>query len=137
MRKIKIFVIAVFAIMLCGCSANGNKEIVGEWQSYLILDQDGTVIGCSEEEQKNFPDAKYSTLSCVVEEDKITLHKEDNTWTGTYLKEKSNIVGSIYNMIIETEEDNYAGVVGVSMTDFSDEKLMVMSLNGYSLYFKK
>lgn len=142
--KRKRFVIAVLVSVimifcLSGCESSARVSIEDyQWEVTTIQDNDsGYVAACSDGYTDLFPDAAEIDISCTAGNGELTLtNRTDNqTYSGTYVKESSEPESIIYRISI-CEEDGTAVCAWTVYSDGSTTPTLIFSVGGYTLNFE-
>ncbi|WP_270648169.1 hypothetical protein [Paeniclostridium hominis] len=100
-----------------------------------IQGNNGEVIYCSNKNKDTFPNAIVKDIICILQGSSINITDKNNgnKWIGS-----CTIIDSpqgIYEVIFDNNEK---GIMGKSITKYSDntqENTLVISCEGYTLYF--
>lgn len=133
-KLITAILLFTFCICISGCS-NDNQKII--WNMRSIQGNNGEVIYCSNKNKDTFPNAIVKDIICILQGSSITITDKNNgnKWIGS-----CTIIDSpqgIYEVIFDNNEK---GIMGKSITKYADntqENTLVISCEGYTLYFTK
>ena len=131
-KLITAILLFIFCIYISGCSNNNQKTI---WNMRSIQDNTGEVIYCSNKNKDTFSNAIVKDIICILQGSSITITDKNsgNKWIGS-----CTIIDSsqgIYEVIFD---NNKKGIMGKSITKYADntqENTLVISCEGYTLYF--
>ena len=134
----KLFaLILVIILLLPGCGTPAPKYYIEgkDWQIVTVQStQDGAVLAVGESLHESYPEAEVIGLTCKAEGGRLTFTMADQSWSASYVLQKSDDNAAIYTVTIEDE----TGPAAVSVTTYQDgqaEQTLVLQLRGYSLYF--
>lgn len=134
----KLFaLILVIILLLPGCGTPAPKYYIEgkDWQIVTVQSaQDGAVLAVGESLHESYPEAEVIGLTCKAEGGRLTFTMADQSWSASYVLQKSDDNAAIYTVTIEDE----TGPAAVSVTTYQDgqtEQTLVLQLGGYSLYF--
>lgn len=134
----KLFaLISVIILLLPGCGTPAPKYYIEgkDWQIVTVQStQDGAVLAVGESLHESYPEAEVIGLTCKAEGGKLTFATSDQSWSASYVLQKSDDNAAIYTVSAEDE----TGPAAVSVTTYQDgqaEQTLVLQLGGYSLYF--
>lgn len=131
-KLITAILLFMFCICISGCSNNNQKTT---WNMRSIQDNNGEVIYCSNESKDVYSNAIVKDVVCILQGSSviITDNSSSNKWIGTCTKMDSS--QDIYEIIFD---NNKKGVLSKSVTKYEDttkENTLVVSCEGYTLYF--
>ena len=134
----KLFaLILVIILLLPGCGTPAPKYYIEgkDWRIVTVQStQDGAVLAVGESLHESYPEAEVIGLTCKAEGGRLTFTMADQSWSASYVLQKSDDNAAIYTVTIEDE----TGPAAVSVTTYQDgqaEQTLVLQLGGYSLYF--
>ncbi len=133
MKKIiTAILLCMFCICISGCSNDNQKTT---WNMRSIQDNNGEVIYCSNESKDVYSNAIVKDIVCILQGSSVTItdKSSNNKWIGNCTKMDSS--QDIYEVIFD---NNKKGVLSKSITKYEDktnENTLVVSCEGYTLYF--
>ncbi len=141
MKKVLTILLAVVIIitMFSSCTKNEAKIEDGEWklESVESLNDNGSVVAVGEKSTVN-PNAKVIDIVLTAQDGELVLSDKTNgeTYNGAY--EEMTITDSAddYKIFIDGKE----GLINSTKTvypDGSEEPMLIMTVDGYDLYFIK
>ena len=133
-------------MMLMVISGSGKKYTYDfsvenhEWVFSNALDSEaGVVIGCSEAEKENYPEAEVMDLTCEASDYVMVLGDGNgNSYEVSYRLKTKNLNAKIYDLVYENDEGKISGTALSSVTEYYRGKFeytMIIDLGGYALYF--
>ena len=143
-RVISVLLILIF-VLLSGCSNQKANIEKCSWEfSRISVTENDSVVFCSENNKLKYDGAKTISLDCSINNGKITIKNiaTDEEWVLEYKENKSaetnNTEGSVYTITYHTEPiplKGYASTGITSKNDIDDDRYLIFTLGGYSLYF--
>ncbi len=134
-----VMISAITAFCLSGCESSARVSIEDyQWKVTTIQDNDsGYVAACSDGYTDLFPDVAEIDISCTAGNGGLTLiNRTDNqTYSGTYIKESSEPESIIYRISIG-DEDGTAVCAWTVYSDGSKTPTLIFSVGGYTLNFE-
>ncbi|MGL5640937.1 MAG: hypothetical protein ACRDDM_01630 [Paraclostridium sp.] len=133
MKKIiTAILLCMFCVCISGCSKDNQKTT---WNMKSIQDNTGEVIYCSNESKDVYSNAIVKNIICILQGSSVTITDKisGNKWIGNCTKMDSS--QDIYEVIFD---NNKKGVLSKSITKYEDttkENTLVVSFEGYTLYF--
>ncbi|WP_195948431.1 hypothetical protein [Paraclostridium bifermentans] len=133
-KLITVILLFMFCICISGCSNNNQKTT---WNMRSIQDNNGEVIYCSNESKDVYLNAIVKDVVCILQGSSVTItdKSSSNKWIGTCTKMDSS--KDIYEVIFD---NNKKGTLSKSVTKYEDntkENTLVISCEGYTLYFNE
>lgn len=131
-KVITAILLCMFCIFISGCSNDNQKTT---WNMRSIQDNNREVIYCSDESKDVYSNAIVKDIVCILQVSSVTItdKSSNNKWIGNCTKMDSS--QDIYEVIFD---NNKKGVLSKSITKYEDktkENTLVVSCEGYTLYF--
>ncbi len=140
MKKV-ISLLLIMILFLSGCSGTQKDSLANiSWNFSRIVDtQTGVTVFSSEKENSKYNTAKVTDLSCMADDNKITIkdNATGNEWTLDYSKnttaKTNNTEGVIYDISYTSEEKTLTGYATTGLANLND--YLIITIGGYELHF--
>lgn len=146
-KRIKIILLCLTLlglIMLCGCHFNNQNLSIDNhaWEFSIVQNSNGETIYCNFENQDLYEDAKVLDLWSSMKDGVILISNNytQETFSMNYKINQTNSDDCIYDIEYADDEKSINGLAVVSVTEReseNDEYTLIISINGYSIYFNE
>ncbi len=145
-KKLRILSLAITLLALISLVSCSNKLAVDakdkNWAFVMVSnDRTGDVEYSSAEFKLIYPEANKADLSVKFADGKLTLidREMQMPYPGTYKLEKKSSDGAFYTFTIQADGEVFSGKASVTeakLHDDSVEYTLILTVDGYNIYFK-